>query len=265
MTAIKVEFDAPITCRENDDTESVEKDPSPMISETKMNQVMAAREKKMLNQIEKKMNSMGFLSTQGVTDLLDERNTVLSGAEQELLEDEPTQGVLREDTGLPSGVRAELSKLHKKLGKMQEDNNRLQQESVSERETMRLERRKHKTEGLLSTAGAVKPEQCFKIFNDLVKEDDELGDVVSVKTDHGDDIVPVADYIETFKEENPHLFSNAAKSGSGAGGGGSVTSKSKFSIESLRDPKQGGMSWEEYESNREAIISDLEKNKTRKQ
>jgi len=265
MTAIKVKFDSPITCRENDDEESVEQEQSPMISETKMNQIMAAREKKMLNQIEKRMKSMGFLSTQGVTDLLDERNIALSGAEQELLEDEQTQGVLSEEQSLPSGVRAELSKLHKKLGKMQEDNTRLQQESVSEREMMRLERRKHKTEGLLSIAGAVKPEQCFKIFDDLVKEDDELGDVISVKTDHGDDLVTIADYIETFKEENPHLFTNTAKSGSGAGGGGSVASKSKFSIESLRDPKQGGMSWEDYEANRETIISDLEKNKTRKQ
>jgi hypothetical protein len=126
---------------------------------------------------------------------------------------------------------------------------------------MVAERRKHNTEALLTEAGAVRPNQCYKIISDQIVSDDELGDAVSIKTEHGDDVVSVKEFVDTFKEENPHLFTQPAKSGSGAGGGGSVDSKPRFSVESIRDPKDGGMSWEDYEKNRDKIISDFEQRK----
>ena len=261
METLKLGFDSKIVCREDDEPSAEETDQQPRsISETEMNKIMAAREKKFLGQIEKKIQGMSTANKEEVQAMLEALSESGSGAGQT-----PTQQVVEqssEDSSLPAGVRAELSKLHKQLGKMQEDNKRLQEETLAKETAMKLERRKHSTESMLSSAGAVRPDQCYRILSDMIKEDEEIGDAISVRTEHGDDLVPVKEYIDTFKEENPHLFSSPAKSGSGAGGGGSVSSqKSKFSVEQLRDQKFGGMSWEDYEANRDQIISDLENNK----
>jgi len=260
---MKLDFDSIVICREDDgETEDVENEETTRsISETEMNKIMAAREKRLLGQFEKRIKGMGFASSEQVDRLLDDLKESPSGAGVSEGSTEQTVSEAKDDGGLPPGVRAELSKLHKQMGKMTEDNKRLQEAAESKDLAMQMERRKHNTESLLSAAGAVRPEQCFKIINDQITNDDEIGDAVTVKTAHGDDLVPVKDFIDTFKEENPHLFTNPAKSGSGAGGGGSVSSKPKFDSTSIRDPKQGGMSWDDYEANRERIISDLEENK----
>ena len=260
MINLKLDFDSKIVCRENDEPDSDETENAPRsISETEMNKIMAAREKKLLGQIEKRINSMNFANNDDVQSMLEAlKESSGSGAGNTQRTQEAVE-TASDDSNLPAGVRAELSKLHKQLGKVQEDNKRLQEETSAKEKAMKMERRKHLTESLLSSAGAVRPDQCYKILGDMIKEDEEIGDAVSVRTEHGDDLVPVKDYIDTFKEENPHLFSQPAKSGSGAGGGGNLSkSKPKFSAEQLKDPNKGGMSWEDYEANRDQIISDLE-------
>jgi len=255
-------FDSTVICREDDEADDAATKETPRtVSETEMNKIMAAREKKLLGQFEKRIQGMGFASSEQVDKLLNGLDDNPSGAGESSGANRQQIDEAKDDHALPPGVRAELSKLHKQMGKMSEDNKRLQEAAESKDHAMQMERRKHNTEALLSAAGAVRPEQCFKIINDQITSDEEIGDAITVKTSHGDDLVPVKDFIDTFKEDNPHLFSTPAKSGSGAGSGSSPNSKPRFTSESIRDQKQGGMSWEDYEANREKIISDLEQNK----
>lgn len=250
-------------CHEDSDEEGNIDDAVPekqrMVSETMMNQVIASREKKWLKQVEKKIQGMNYASSDQIADMMSKLSEQTAGA-VEVDSTGQSDGVI--DSSLPSGFKAELDKVHKQLNAMQEDNVRLQKDATDKEQAMLMERRQHNTESLLSVAGAVRPDQCYTILKDRIVVDEELGDSISVKTEHGDDMITVKDYIaETFKEENPHLFSNPAKSGSGAGASSGVNSKKSFSVDSLKDQKDGGMSWEQYEKNRDAIITDLEQNK----
>jgi hypothetical protein len=261
MEIIRLGFDSEILCREDDEEATgTEESANRVISETDMNKIMAAREKKLLGQFEKRVKGMKFATPDDLEKLVTELQPS-SGEEGGSAEIQNSIEEVKGDENLPAGVRAELSKLHKQMGKMSEDNKRLQDEAQAKDHRMVAERRKHNTEALLTEAGAVRPNQCYKIISDQIVSDDELGDAVSIKTEHGDDVVSVKEFVDTFKEENPHLFTQPAKSGSGAGGGGSVDSKPRFSVESIRDPKDGGMSWEDYEKNRDKIISDFEQRK----
>lgn len=251
-------------CHEDSDDDEVLDDAVPekqrMVSETMMNQVIAGREKKWLKQVEKKIQGMNYASSEQIAEMLSKLKDDAAGAVE--VESNKTPTSSGENENLPPGFKAELDKVVKQLNVMQEDNVRLQQDASDKEQAMLMERRQHNTESILSASGAVRPDQCYTILKDKIVSDEELGDSVSVKTEHGDDIVSVKNYImETFKEENPHLFTNPAKSGSGAGAGSGINSKKSFNADSLKDPKDGGMSWESYEKNRDAIIADWEQNK----
>lgn len=260
---LRLDFNQKIRCHEDDgdDVDAVNSDDQETkqprsISETDMNRIMAAREKQLLGKVEKKIAGMGFATADSISDILSQLSAPSSDS------GEPKKSVSEQQEALEPGVRAELSKLHKQLGKVQEENEKLRIETEAKEDAMKMERRQHSVEGLLGQFGAVRPEQCYTILKGQIVEDEEIGDAVKVKTPHGDDFVPVKEYLNTFKEDNPHLFSAPAKSGSGAGGG-SVNSgnRPRFNADSLRDPKQGGLSWEEYEKNRDKIITDIESNR----
>lgn len=159
---------------------------------------------------------------------------------------------------LSPGMKAQMAKLQKQLDKLQSQNDDLARSALEKEMQMKLERRKHSVESELKNLNAVRPEQAYRILQDMIVEDDEIGDAIPVKTDHGDDLVPVNEYLATFKEENPHLFALSAKSGSGAGSGDSGGGRPRFSQSALVDPKSGGMDWAAYEKNRDAIHREFE-------
>ena len=147
------------------------------------------------------------------------------------------------------------------MNRINEENEKLQKMNDDRESEMKSERRRHSVESMLGNLGAVKPSQAYRILEDRIVEDSELGDAVKIKTPHGDDFVPVSEYIDSFKEDNPHLFTSPARSGSGAGAGGSGQEKPRYSADTIRDNTTGGMSWEDYEKNREQIFRDIESNR----
>ena len=237
-----------------DDTE-----PQPqekMISETEMNKIMAAREKRIKQQFARQTKDL--VTKDDLQDMLSSINSTDSSSGGGDAEDPKTTP---ETEITDKGVKAELSKLQTQLNRVSEENEKLQTLNDTRETEMKLERRRHSVESMLTEVGAVKPNQAFRILSDNIVEDSELGDAVKVKTPHGDDFIPVSDYIPQFKEENPHLFSNPARSGSGAGAGGETQNKPRFTADSLRDTREGGMSWEDYEKNRDKIIQDIQDSK----
>lgn len=212
-------------------------------------------ERKILKQIEDRLSTA--LSAEDLPKLIDELKNQRS--EDSGSGDGKSDSKGGEGDQVPAGYKAQMDKLQKQMEKLQKQNEQLADEAQKKEEAMKQERRRHTIEGLLGEQGAYKTDQAYKILSDVIVEDEEIGDAVRVKTEHGDDIIPVKEYIPTFKEENPHLFSTPAKSGSGAGSGGAKSSKPRFNSESLRNPKDGGISWAEYEKNREQIIHDIER------
>lgn len=211
-------------------------------------------ERKILKQIEDKLSTT--LSADDLPKLLSElkeQKSENSGS------DNPKGSGGGGDDSLPPGYKAQMDKLQKQMEKLQKQNEQLAQESQQKEEAMKLERRRHLIEGQLNELGAFRSDQAYKLLSDQIIEDEEIGDAVKVKTEHGDDYIPVKEYLPTFKEENPHLFTSPAKSGSGAGSGGAKSSKPRFTSDQLRNPSEGGMSWAEYEKNRDQIIHDIEK------
>jgi mevalonate kinase len=252
-------------CHEDDEAQDDAVEETRMVSETEMNKIMAAREKRMMKQFEKQLSSMNYASSDQLSKIVEDlESKSFAGAKDTGPVESNSKTSDQDKSDVPSGFKAELSKVQKQLSAMQEDNKRLQEEAMAKEQAMLAERRQHNTESLLSGAGAVRPEQCYTILRDKIFADDEIGDAISVKTELGEDTIPVKDYIDTFKEENPHLFTNPAKSGSGAGGGSSLRGKKTFSAENLSSPELGGMSWADYEKNRDDIIADLENNKRKR-
>lgn len=183
----------------------------------------------------------------------------LSKRREDAKEDAEESAATGDEDKLPAGVKAQFSKMEKTLAKLQKDNENLAKQAAEKESAIKLERRQHAIESKLAELGANNPGHAYRIMKDLIVEDAEVGDAVKVKTAHGDDLVKAVDYLAQFKEENPYLFSPAAKSGSGAGGGGPKDSKARYTDEQLRDPSQGGMSWDDYEKNRSQIHADMEK------
>jgi len=247
--------------RQKEDDEDVIDDTEPepqekMISETEMNKILAAREKRIKQQFARQTKDM--VTKDVLQDMLSSINSTDSSSGRGDAEDPKTAP---ETEITDKGVKAELSKLQTQLNRVSEENEKLQTLNDVRETEMKLERRRHSVESMLSDVGAVKPNQAFRILSDNIVEDSELGDAVKVKTPHGDDFVPVSEYIPQFKEDNPHLFSNPARSGSGAGAGGSSQDKPRFTADSLKDTREGGMSWEDYEKNRDKIIQDIQENR----
>jgi hypothetical protein len=191
---------------------------------------------------------------------IDELKAALSKAEkaEESQREELVEEGSKSGDDLSPGMKAQMAKLQKQLDKLQGQNDDLARAAQEKELQMKLERRKHSIESELTNLNAVRPEQAYRIIQDMIVDDEEIGDAIPVKTDHGDDLVPVKEYLSTFKEENPHLFAVSAKSGSGAGGGGAAQGRPKYSKDALSDPKSGGMDWSTYEKNREAIHREFE-------
>lgn len=161
---------------------------------------------------------------------------------------------------VPAGLQAQMSRMERELKELQKKNLELSEKAQEKDKQLETDRRNAMIDKLLSEAGAVDPEEVRKAhLESKLVNDEELGWAVPVKLDTGgQDLVPVKDYVPTLKDERSHLFSKSQKSGSGAGSGDEGRTKPKVTAEKLRDPKDGGMGWEDYEKQRETIHSDLE-------
>ena len=222
------------------------------ISETEMNKILAAREKRLKQQFNRQTKDMVTKDSlqemlAGFTNTSDQP----SGGETEA---EETPEATTED----KGIKSQLTQLQTQLNRINVENERLQKLSEDRENDMKMERRKHSVEGYLSKIGAVKPSQAYKIIEERIIDDPEIGDAVKIKTPHGEDFIPVEEFLGQFKEDNMHLFSNPSRSGSGAGSGGSGAEKPRFTADHIRDHTKGGMSWHEYEKNRDKILKDIE-------
>jgi len=222
------------------------------ISETEMNKILAAREKRLKQQFNRQTKDMVTKdSLQEMLSGLSNTSDQPSGGETEATsESEPAT----ED----KGIKSQLTQLQTQLNRINEENERLQKLSEQREHDMKMERRKHNVEGQLSKIGAVKPSQAYRIIEERIIDDPEIGDAVKVKTPHGEDYIPVEEFLGQFKEDNMHLFSQPSRSGSGAGSGGSGAEKPRFTADHIRDHTKGGMSWSDYEKNRDKILKDIE-------
>lgn len=162
------------------------------------------------------------------------------------------------------GENATIDRLKKDIANLQKKVDQESSARVKAERDHKVSQRRHVIESALAENGAVKPAQVRSLIeSELLVEDQEIGDAIKVKTESGEDLVPIKDvktWLFPYKEENPHLFTPPAKSGSGAGAGGHEGVKPKLATpEKLADPKKGGMDQADYEKNREKIHAELER------
>ncbi len=147
------------------------------------------------------------------------------------------------------GLLAKLEKLTKDQEKLQAKLDEAEKRE-SEKETRIIEqRREHAAITRLKDMGAKNPTHAYKLFKDQIINDDDIGDAVPVKTEAGDDVVSLEEFIPMFAEENEYLFGaqpQSGRGGSGAGEGGPGVPKGKKKPDDLRSPREGGMSMAEY-------------------
>jgi len=225
-------------------------------------QDMAAQLSELKRDLEKQISGRFSKEKRALSKEIEDLRAQLASKQQEQQQQDddqqPDSDSNATSDGMTTGMKAQMGKLQKQLDRLQAQNDELAKSAADKEQQMRAERRKHAVESELVNLKAVRPEQAYRIIQDMIVEDDEIGDAVPVKTEHGDDLVPVKEYLSTFKEENPHLFAASVKSGSGAGGGDAGQGRARFSTQALGDPSKGGMDWATYEKNREAIHRDLE-------
>lgn len=258
MRANRIAFGQPIRFRDSEDETESDNTDQPVTLQALhqvVNSALSAQEKKLLKKLGRQENTNSGFDL----DRLDEI------VEKLLTNDAPTQSSGpdgdKADEGMPHGVKAQLDKMQKRLEAAEKQHQDLQKQIADKDRQVIEQRRSHALERLLTEKRAINPSQAAKlIFPDIV-EDEDIGDAVPVKTQTGEDVVPLKDFVEMFSEENPHLFQSdkAGRSGSGASGGSAARGKPDLKAEDLRSPKDGGKSWDDYEKNRESIHAAVEK------
>lgn len=252
----------------DDDDSSDDGDPEdrPMTSK-QFNAAFNKREKGLMKKIEAAVQGSSKSSDDDM-EALDAMVDKLVGADVKDLGTPgpaPTQASDQDQDDNSTGLNARLETLERSLAKETKRREEAEKTAGEKDQKMVTQRRNHTLEGLLTKRGAINAKHASSLIFPKILDDEEMGDVVSIKTDSGDeDVIPLEDYVDRFKEENDYMFldeNGKRKTGAGSVGGSSGTNgkgKPGTKIDDLRSPEEGGMSWKEYEERRPEIIKDVE-------
>jgi len=147
------------------------------------------------------------------------------------------------------GLKVRLESMNTRMSAMEEENSTLKDQVAAKEQEAKLRDRDMKVLKVCESRGVKHSDQVLKLIQNDLTEVDEKGWMAKVQTDFGDDVQPIDEYIDGWLEKNPHMV-GTRKSGSGSSGGDSVEGSFKVRPEDLTP--------ENYEKNREKIISKLE-------